>query len=260
MKLQSVVGVACGLALLSGLAGALSGFRMTNAYESSGERTATIVSSLRQHMTADMMHDNLRGVVFRSLYAASIQDKEMAKDAQEDLKKAAQTFRDAIKAQQALDLPLSVRTPLAELAAPLNNYVNSAEAIVGLGIAGKSDEGKAALPAFLASFAVLEKEMSDVSDAIEKAGSTETASAAALGKASMVANWIILALAGILFTAYFVLCRRLVIRPLVGVAQAMLAVAAGKQEEPAAITSGIAEIQDLSSALTTFRAHVLDRN
>ena len=259
MKLQSIVGIACGVALASGLVGALSGFRMAASYEASGEQTATIVSSLRQHMTADMMHDSLRGVVFRSLYAVSIHDKAMARDAQEDLQKSAKAFRDAIEAQQKLVLPKSIREPLTKVNAPLSDYVQSAEKLVALGADGKEAEAKAALPAFQTSFSTLEKEMAEISDSIEKASAAEMEAAAQLGRLSMQFNWIMLGLAAVLFSGYFLLCRLFVTGPLAGTTHSMLALAEGKLEEGTTIRSRISEIADLTAALAVFRTNAREK-
>ena len=96
MKLQSIVGFACGVALIGGLLSAAASFRTSTSFEESGKRMETLVTSLRQHMTADMMHDNLRGIVFRALYAVTTNQKEMISEARKDLTKSAQTFRDSV--------------------------------------------------------------------------------------------------------------------------------------------------------------------
>ncbi len=38
------------------------------------------MSSMRDHMTADMMHDSMRGVVFRAMYAAVNADAAMLRE------------------------------------------------------------------------------------------------------------------------------------------------------------------------------------
>jgi methyl-accepting chemotaxis protein len=259
MKLQSIVGYACGVALIGGLVSAGASFRTSASFEESGKRMETLMTSLRQHMTADMMHDNLRGIVFRSLYAVTTDQQEMVIEARDDLKKSAQTFRESVRAQDKLTLPPSVVEALVRIRTPLNAYVESAEKLVALGVAGKPEEARGALPGFLASFEVLEKEMSVASDAIEKASAEETAASAGLADAAARLNWVALALSSVLFAIYFLLCKVFVTGPLAATTRAMTALANGDLDIGTLAKSRIAEIGNLLASLDVFRANAAER-
>ena len=259
MKLQSIVGFACGVALVGGLISAAASFRTSASFEESGKRMETLVTSLRQHMTADMMHDNLRGTVFRALYAVTTDQSDMVVEARDDLKKSAQTFRDAIQAQDKLALPADVRDALSRLKAPLNDYVASAEKLVALGVAGKPEDARSALPAFLKSFEALEKGMSVASDAIEKASAEETAQGSEIAGAVAKLNWLALGLTAFLFSAYFLLCKVYVTGPLASTTRAMTSLAEGNLDIEAQGKSRISEIGNLLSSLEVFRINATER-
>ena len=132
MRLQNIVGIGCSIALAGGLFIAGSSYRITSHFKESSLRNEALVSSLRQHMQADMMHDNLRGLVFRVLYALKTDQKTEVTEAEADMKKAAANFREAVSAQEKLDLPTNVRDALARLRAPLGDYIANAEKLSAL--------------------------------------------------------------------------------------------------------------------------------
>ena len=92
----SVVVLAVGLAIAG------SSLWVSNGFKRSGAESATLMSSMRDHMTADMMHDSMRGVVFRAMYAALNNDPAMLADARAEVDEYGGIFRDSIA---ALSLP-----------------------------------------------------------------------------------------------------------------------------------------------------------
>jgi methyl-accepting chemotaxis protein len=67
VKPRFVVNAACAVAIgFAVLQGSLS-FIITKEFQAAGVQSATLLTAMRHHMTADMMHDNLRGIVFRAL-------------------------------------------------------------------------------------------------------------------------------------------------------------------------------------------------
>src|SRR5690349_20653844 len=55
-------------------------------------QSGTLMSSMRDHMTADMMHDSMRGVVFRAMYAAVNADTAMLEEARAEVDEYGATF------------------------------------------------------------------------------------------------------------------------------------------------------------------------
>lgn len=96
MKLQTVVGSACAFALAAAFGTAILNFNVTASFEQANEASTTLLSSLRHHMQADMMHDNLQGNVFRALYGTTSGDEAVAEEASTELKKSIAVFRGAI--------------------------------------------------------------------------------------------------------------------------------------------------------------------
>jgi methyl-accepting chemotaxis protein len=259
MRLQTFVGAACAVALAAGIGGAVTSFSISSSYQDSAAKTATLMTSMRQHMTADMMHDNLRGIVFRALYAVNVKDTDMAREALEDLKKSSETFREAIGAQEKLDLPKGVHEALVSLRAPLGAYVAQAEKLVKLAGGGKINESRAELPGFMQTFSVLEKDMGEASGRIEKANGDVSQQSAELASRTLSLNWLMLAIAGLLFGGIFVLFRAFVAKPLSRTSDSMRALAEGNHDIVAGTNSRITEIAQLEQVLLHFRESAVEK-
>ena len=259
MRLQAVVGIACGLALACGLVSAGGSYQMTQSYRASSERSETLASSLRQHMQADMMHDNLRGQVFRALFAVATGQKDAVIETQSDMREAAKNFREAIEAQKKFSLPDSVRAALNQVEAPLAAYIAAAENVIALGVAGKADAANEALPAFLASFKALEKDMATTADAIEAAISAENAQGTQMGEQAIATEIGLIGFMVVFFGALFLLSRRYLSGPIERTAAAMGALADGRAGAAVADRSRITELAELIQVLGVFRAKMAER-
>jgi len=53
----------------------------TTKFTAAGRHSETMMESMRDHMTADILHDGLRGVVFRAMYAAEKANAAMLDEA-----------------------------------------------------------------------------------------------------------------------------------------------------------------------------------
>ncbi len=138
---------------------------------------------MRAHVTADMLHDGLRGVVFRAAYAGSTGDTAMAAEAQAEVVEYGNEMRAAVAEQATLDVPQAVIEAAAGVAQPLDAYLKSAEQVVALVSAGDMPAVQAALPGFNDTFKVLEGDLAAVSDAIEGANVELMAQSAGHGAA-----------------------------------------------------------------------------
>ncbi len=162
---------------------------LAGSFAGSSDKSETLLKSMRAQMTADMLHDGLRGVVFRSLYAGSIGDEAMVADTRNEVQEYSGEFRDAVMQQNRLAIPPEVAGAVAELRQPLDDYISAAGSLVNLVYAKQMETAQAKLVAFDAAFKALEDKMSALSDKIEAAnadvyeeahqnGSTATAFAA----------------------------------------------------------------------------------
>src|SRR5690606_32606727 len=159
----------CVAMLLVGVAIAGAGFYVSNNFKQSGTRSETLMSSMRTHMTAEVLLDSMRGVVLRSLYAGSRADFATVKATATQVQEYAGEFRAAIDKQATLDVPASVRDALDGVKEPLEAYIASAVALVDQVNKLKMIGAQKALPAFDETFEALAADMGAVSDAIEAA-------------------------------------------------------------------------------------------
>lgn len=116
----------------------------------------------------DMTHDGVKGTLMSGLLAdkanhpedvkkAQAKLTEMAKDSWEDIEKL-----DALNVSPELDEKIIKEKPF------LKAYLDSANEIMGLLVAGKSSEANALVPKFEEHFEVLEKDLGEIGEAIQK--------------------------------------------------------------------------------------------
>ena len=131
------------------------------------EQIATTFTALRDQIEADMMHDALRADVICALHGASQKDAAAVTAASTDLVEHAKKFRTSVEAnRQFTTLSPKATGAIRSVAGPLASYIASAEKIVAAA-ATDAAVAQAQFPAFMETFAVLEKQMSEVSDSIE---------------------------------------------------------------------------------------------
>lgn len=114
------------------LALAISSFIGISKVESSMSEMKVSSILLRNHLTADMMHDVLRADVLAALLAAddgSLAKKEAIKA---DLKEHADVFRSRLAENGKLPINDTLRKELGNVEGPLTAYVLSAEAIINM--------------------------------------------------------------------------------------------------------------------------------
>jgi methyl-accepting chemotaxis protein len=123
----------------------------------------TVSSGVRNHLEADMMHDALRGDVYRAFVAQS--DEERAQ-VQAELAEHAQILRRRVQANQNLALETKVKDAASEVHIVLERYVTTAEEVAKAAILDH-EAAIGRLPDLDKAFGELEGRMSAVSDAIE---------------------------------------------------------------------------------------------
>lgn len=253
MKLHGLIGWACGIALSAGIASAVVNFRTTSAYNTHMDAGAALLASMRQHMIADMMHDSLRGTVFRALYAMQTEDAASMKEAQADMKKSVETFRSALAAQDKLALPAAIKEQVGKVKAPLEAYIAKAETIIASVIAKENKAIAKELEEFTWAFEVLEKDMASVAEQIEQANANAAVEAKTLATGSQVVNWSMLLAAALLFGGAFLLFRTFVSAPLATAMGGLRKLADGNADIKAMPRSRITEIAQLGEVMGVFR-------
>ncbi|KQW75102.1 hypothetical protein ASC89_26285 [Devosia sp. Root413D1] len=260
VRLRTLVfGLVAALVLIGGVVAGASLY-VSTGFKTSGHSSETLMSSMRAHMTADMLHDSMRGLVYRSLYAVISGDITMVQDTYVDVKTYGDSFRAAIASQADLDVPTDVREALDNLAGPLDAYINAATALVEkateFDVAGATTD----LAAFDQSFEVLEGEMSQVSDAIEAANVAQLGAAQQNGQLSDIATWGGLALIVGLAVATMLLAQRFVAKPLARMTEGFRRLSEGDLEVAVDDNNRIAEVNGLGRVLGIFREALRSRD
>ncbi len=131
-------------------------------------RTATEVDvpAVRASMTADMMHDGLRAVVFRAIIAAEKPDDATKAEILSELNEFSGTFSNSVAELKSLLARTPTAEVLTEVEKPLTEYLASAQTLVALSFENRSN-AVAALPRFQEAFKHLEEAMEKMGDAVE---------------------------------------------------------------------------------------------
>jgi methyl-accepting chemotaxis protein len=130
------------------------------------QENETGMLALRNHMEADMMHDALRADVLSAVLAGGKKQLDKKAEAIKDLGEHTKSFSDALNANEALPLDAEVRQAIAKVRPSMDAYIKTSQATVAMAF-DNPDAAEAAMPRFIDSYHVLEKEMGALSDLIE---------------------------------------------------------------------------------------------
>ncbi|WP_242414767.1 methyl-accepting chemotaxis protein [Sphingomonas panni] len=193
-----------------------------------GEARASVTrgtSLLRNHMTADMMHDAVRGDVLSVLRAASAGDLDLAANRQA-LREDATALRKALAADAAYADAPAVAAQARAIQPLVETYVATAEDIADAAAADPARAG-ALLPGFLTAFEKLEGGMNRVSDAIEAHLAEVTAEANAIARMANILLAITTAATLAVILAIGVATRRFVVGPLLALVDTLKRMTSG---------------------------------
>ncbi|MFO0406010.1 MAG: methyl-accepting chemotaxis protein [Labrys sp. (in: a-proteobacteria)] len=259
MRIRTIVLGACSaLALVAAFSMGASVI-VTNRLVQANAESATMLSAMRNHMTADMFHDGLRGILYQGLYAQKVGDTATLQARVTELEEMSQAFRGAIADQNALDLQPDVRAALGTVAAPLEEYITLAATIIDLAVAGKTDEAASQLPAFGDRFSALETAMEALSEKLEQSNSAAQAGAASVAQ---LANYVTFGM----FVLQIALCIglvfgaiRLVAAPVARLSQAMRRLAGNDMSASVDTDNPIDEFRTMLSTFSTFSENAIRR-
>ncbi|MDP1730757.1 MAG: hypothetical protein Q8L54_06165, partial [Devosia sp.] len=255
-----VVVIALGALIVGiGLMFSAMSYVVSGSFKQAAGQSETLMASMRAHMTVDMLHDGLRGVVFRAIYAGATADAAMAGEAKTELAGYGGEFRAIIAEQDTFDLPASVRQAAGAVKAPLGAYIAAAESIVAKAGAGNVEGAKSELAAFDAAFSALEGRMAEVSDAIEAANHELLGASAATSQLSDIAIWAGLGAVVLLAVATLVLSNILFLKPLAEITSGFRRLSEGDLEVRLGTRNLIEEMGDLASVLAVFREALRNR-
>jgi methyl-accepting chemotaxis protein len=220
------------------------------------EHNTVLASALRSQGSADMMHDALRGDVFRALHAARTEpDARVAIDA--DLKEHIEKLRADVADNKSLELPGDVKAALAALDSPLEAYAQSAAALVKAAF-DKPAAVDAGLPNFVNAFEALETAMEEASSRIEDAAEAAHKAGDALAARTMLLNSLAIACTVLLIAGLCAFLFAGVMRPLGSMTVAMNGLAAGNRAVAIPGTRRSDEIGLMAKAVQVFKDNAIE--
>ncbi|MBB4840039.1 methyl-accepting chemotaxis protein [Sphingomonas kyeonggiensis] len=210
---------------------------------------AAAAGLLQNHMEADMMHDAVRADVLAALVGG---DDAARKQTLDDLKDHLGTLSRTINEDAAFQGVDSIVAATSQLKTPMDAYAAAAQKIVDTA-ASDPLAARAQMPGFMDQFRALEKSMESASEAIEGHAKEVASSSAALGTVAMIVLFLTL-LAGM--AAAFLLAqaaRRLLVRPLLDLADTMRALDSGDLSVKVPHAAREDELGGMAQAIDAFR-------
>lgn len=229
-----------------------SGLWVARALADALQRSAASGELLRSHMSADMMHDALRGDVLSALASDEPAMGIALDDVRRELAEHQAAFRTAIAESERLATSPDVRTALARLRPPLNAYIAAASEIVELQ-ARDPVAATALLPAFKARFSALEDAMESASETIEASARADAESAARLEQVGQALMAALVGLAVAFGAALVVLGMRTIVAPVKALAEDMRRLASGATDIKLAGADRADEVGDIGRAVREFQ-------
>ncbi len=235
-----------GVSLATLIVGAVSFSAMQELGRTFKANAEVDVPAVRAQMTADMMHDGLRAVVFRAIVAAEKRDDATKKEIGEELEEFSGTFTKAVGELRTLLAGTDAGRALSEVEAPLSEYLSTSRLLVALAFEDRT-KAIAQLPKFQESFKHLEDAMEKLGNRIEDKARQASTNAAALAEQEnrlilsiVIGGFLTIQVAGFLFS------RRLSLR-LERITDNLAMSATAAAETTAQITSTGQQIADGAS-------------
>ena len=220
------------------------------------EQTRIIATALRNHTLADMLHDDLRGIVYESL--TSEERKASQADLEADLDTSAATIHTMITDNRLLTLPADIRKTLDSVEDPLNDYVGVAKRIVGLAFTNRP-MALTELNNFNSKFKLLEDALKRVGDRIESTAEGITAESTKFEGQSRFLGLITLGLSALMMLSFSWFVLRTVLRPLARIQSVMKSLAADSTSVELPDLNRRDEIGEMSRTISVFQATSVDR-
>lgn len=261
MSLKTIAGkaVAAGIAVFA-LTAAVGGIGIYSANRLSHEiGTGQVTLELTQaQMTADMMHDALRGDVYAALMAADAADPAQQRAIAADLKDHSDTFQAQVRTMEASVTAPELKSAIRDIKAPLAQYLAQATTLVA--DAGTDPaRAHAELPTFINRFKVLESAMENLSERIEATNDRAAEQAKAAGVQAQMLMGALLVLSTLLSGLFIWMTRRAVTTPLTAITRAMERLAGGDGEATAPGEHRKDEIGAMARTFQVFRQNLLDK-
>lgn len=237
------------------LLAAIHDYIMTRALVADAHAEGRAAAIVRAHMHADMMHDAVQSQVMKSLYARSIGDSALLKEARAQVMRDSLEFSADIEHALALDPPDDIRQALREIALLTTDYNRAAAEIAAQAPGRKATE--------LGDFQRLFETLRDKNEAVSvrlEAYISERAETASRTADTALSRHLAIAFAVILVALMVPLfARRQIFEPQERLIILMKDIAAGRLDGEVPFTDRGDEIGQIASALAIFRRNVEEK-
>ncbi|MFM7204748.1 MAG: methyl-accepting chemotaxis protein [Myxococcota bacterium] len=193
--------------IMTAAAGNLFAYRNIESLHIIGkELTETQIPALRRMLLIDMMHDGLRAAAYRSIIAASNNDKVELSEAQKDLEEFKEIVAESTHDLDKLTISDEAHKALNEVRPDLDAYLKATADIISLAEKEGAVRARQELPNYIQYFDRLEDSLGKLGELIEKdaeksmegsdeeAQSARNATIAALGVSIVLClfcNWLV---------------------------------------------------------------------
>jgi methyl-accepting chemotaxis protein len=245
------------LLLCAGSAG--SGIWAANRLSNQLVQSDRSASLLRNHLTADMMHDALRADVYAALLVASGRSDIKIEEVKADLAEHSALFRSSVAENRALAPSGEVSNALKSVEGSLEAYERAAANLVGSAVVDPA-AASAALPDFMRSFVDLEGRMSNVTDRIQAVATAQTESARSAAAQSNLILIAVLVISTATCVGLIYLGFNLIVTPLLGLNSDIRRLAAGETDFSIKGVGRRDEIGAMARAAHDFQGAIVERN
>ncbi|HRH46408.1 MAG TPA: MCP four helix bundle domain-containing protein, partial [Pyrinomonadaceae bacterium] len=126
------------------------------------------IVSMREEMQADMMHDGLRAVVFRSIIAGQTNNEADKQDCAAELKEFTESFKKSLEDLNRLPLDQITKKSVNDVFPELEKYIAKSQEITQLALSNQTDKALKEVPKFQEQFKILEDKMETLGNLIEQ--------------------------------------------------------------------------------------------
>ncbi|RYE84063.1 MAG: hypothetical protein EOP19_12465, partial [Hyphomicrobiales bacterium] len=229
------------------------------AFKDTTRNSDSLMTSMRTHMTADMLQDGLRAVVFRAMYAGASNNFGMVKDSTVEIAAYAAALREAVAKQQTLDVSAAIREQAAAATAPLEAYISLADFVVGEVSRGRFSTVGEQLAAFDEAFKTIDAQLSEVSDAIAAANGAVVEEAARTAALADLVSWLGIGVMVVVATAMILLSGIVFLKPMQALTTGFKRLSEGDLEVRLEGGRYITEMATLADVLVVFREALANR-
>lgn len=152
--------------------------------------------AVRDMTLSDMMHDGIRAVIYRALYAKSLSDQKELEASVEELKEFTQNIVNYLESINKYDLNHEIKAAIAEAMPPVKKYVEVSHQVVeSLKIqkeSGLNSSTDIHLSQFNESFEELEEKLGKLGELIEKDAQLQVASSEESARKTVVVSLVAL--------------------------------------------------------------------